>query len=211
MFILGDDYFFPSTDLTSETGILAIGGDLHPDRLIEAYKHGIFPWYNAEDPIIWHSPEYRMVLFPSEVHISKSMRKVLRSKHFRVTYNQNFAEVIRHCKTVKRTGQDGTWLNDDLENAMLELHNRGIAKSVEVWQDDKLVGGLYGLDFGTLFCGESMFSLVSNASKVAFISLAQKLEKENYPLLDCQVYNDHLDSLGAVEISRVEFEKYLPK
>jgi len=211
MFILNDKYIFPPIELASEEGVLAIGGDVTPNRLIAAYKKGVFPWYNEGEPIAWYSPHQRMVLFPKRVYISKSMRKVLRDKCFKITFNQNFEEVITQCQTVERTGQTGTWINDDLKNAMLQLHRQGIAKSVEVWQNDKLVGGLYGLDFKNLFCGESMFSLVPNASKVAFIALAQKLENEDYPLLDCQVYNKHLESLGAVEISQIEFKKYLPK
>lgn len=210
MFLLGKEHNFPPIELASGEGILAVGGDLHPNRLIEAYRMGIFPWYNEGEPIVWYSPNPRMVLFPSEVTISKSMRKIIRNKKFKVTYNQHFKEVIKLCKTTKRSGQEGTWITDELEKSMIKLHEKDIAKSVEVWQNDQLVGGLYGLDLGTLFCGESMFSLVSNASKIAFIFLAQKLEKEKYPIIDCQVYNDHLASLGAVEIARSDFKKYLP-
>ncbi|HIP47639.1 MAG TPA: leucyl/phenylalanyl-tRNA--protein transferase [Lutibacter sp.] len=210
MFLLGTEYKFPPTELASDEGILAIGGDLHPNRLLEAYNHGIFPWYNEGEPIVWYSPDPRMVLFPDKVRISKSMRKIIRDKYFKVTFNQYFKEVIRYCKSTQRAGQQGTWITDDLETSMIYLHEQGIAKSVEVWQNNKLVGGLYGLDLGSLFCGESMFSIESNASKFAFISLAQKLEKDKYPIIDCQVYNDHLASLGAVEISRSDFKKYLP-
>jgi leucyl/phenylalanyl-tRNA--protein transferase len=210
MFLLGSEFDFPPIELASKEGVLAIGGDLHTDRLLLAYRNGIFPWYNEGEPIIWHSPDPRMVLFPKEVKISKSMRKILRDATFKVTFNQNFREVIRNCKTVQRNDQEGTWITDDLEKSMIELHQQGYAKSIEVWQNEKLVGGLYGVDLGILFCGESMFSLVSNASKVAYITLAQKLEKEKYSIIDCQVYNDHLASLGAVEISREEFKKYLP-
>jgi len=210
MFLLGTTYKFPPIEQASDEGILAIGGDLHPNRLLEAYNNGIFPWYNEGEPIVWYSPNPRMVLYPKDVKISKSMRKIFRDNVFSVSFNQSFKEVIHHCKMVQRNGQQGTWITDELEKSMIELNHRGIAKSVEVWQDEKLVGGLYGLDLGNLFCGESMFSLVSNASKVAYISLAQKLEKEQYPIIDCQVYNDHLASLGAVEISRSDFKKYLP-
>lgn len=214
MFLLGSEYRFPPIELASKEGIIAVGGDLHPNRLIMAYHLGIFPWYAEGEPIVWYSPDPRMVLYPKDIKISKSMRKILRNKVFTVTFNQNFEEVIKHCKTVERKGQEGTWITDDLEKSMIQLHQKGIAKSVEVWQDfdsdKKLVGGLYGLDFGTIYCGESMFSLVSNASKVAYISLAQKLANENYPIIDCQVYNDHLASLGAIEISRAAFKKYLP-
>lgn len=210
MFLLGSEYIFPPIELASEEGVLAIGGDLHPDRLLEAYQRGIFPWYSEGEPIVWYSPDPRMVLYPKEVRISKSMRKVIRDKQFTVTFNQSFKQVIKHCKSTQRAGQQGTWITDKLEKSMIKLHEKGIAKSVEVWQDGTLVGGLYGLDFGTIFCGESMFSSVSNASKFAFIFLAQKLEKEHYPIIDCQVYNEHLESLGAVEISRTAFKTYLP-
>lgn len=208
---MGSEYTFPPIESASEEGIIAFGGDLHPKRLLKAYQSGIFPWYTEGEPIIWYSPNPRMVLFPSEVKISKSMRKILRDSLFEVTYNQNFEKVIRFCKTVERIDQGGTWITDDLEKSMLALHQKGWAKSVEVWQDKKLVGGLYGIDLGNLFCGDSMFSLVSNASKVAFIFLANKLEAENYTLIDCQVYNDHLASLGAVVMERDQFKKYLPQ
>ncbi len=222
MYLLGTEHIFPPIDLASEEGIIGIGGDLHPDRLLKAYHKGIFPWYNEGEPIIWYSPNPRMVLFPKDIKISKSMRKILRDNSFTVTFNQNFEQVIRLCKTVQRKGQEGTWITDELEKSMNILHKKGWAKSVEVWQhfsrknwdtqsDKKLVGGLYGIDLGNLFCGESMFSLVSNASKVAYIALAQKLDSDNYPLIDCQVYNAHLASLGAVEMERDTFKKYLPK
>jgi len=210
MYLLGKDYNFPPIELASDEGVIAYGGDLHPDRLLKAYQNGIFPWYSEGEPIVWYSPNPRMVLFPHEVKISKSMRKIVRDKTFKVTFNQNFEQVISQCKTIQRSDQEGTWITDDLEKSMLALHKKGFAKSVEVWQDHKLVGGLYGIDLGKMFCGESMFSLVSNASKVAYIYLAQKLASENYPLIDCQVYNDHLASLGAIEIPRKIFKEYLP-
>lgn len=211
MLILGKDTVFPPIELASEEGVLAIGGGLHPKRLLEAYRKGIFPWYNDGEPVVWYSPNPRMVLYPKAVRISKSMRKLMRNEVFTISYNQSFKEVIRSCKTTQRKEQLGTWITDELEESMIQLHKQGIAKSIEVWQNDQLVGGLYGLDLGNIFCGESMFSSVSNASKFAFISLAQKLEKENYPIIDCQVYNEHLASLGAVEISRDLFKTYLPK
>ena len=209
MFLLDASYQFPPVELSNPEGILAIGGDLHPERLITAYQSGIFPWYNEGEPIIWYSPVYRMVLKPHEVYISKSMKKVLRDQVFQVTFNQNFEAVIQHCQQTFRPGQRGTWITQELKNAMIQLHNMGLAKSVEVWQDHQLVGGLYGMDLGNIFTGESMFSLVPNASKTAFIRLCQKLEQENYQLLDCQVYNEHLESLGAYEIPRKEFIEYL--
>jgi len=182
---------------------------VHPERLLNAYKKGIFPWYSQGEPIVWYSPDPRMLLFPNRIRISKSMRKVLRDATFQVRFNENFSDVIRYCKTVQRPNQTGTWITDELEESMLELHRQGIAKSVEVWKDQELVGGLYGVDLGSVFCGESMFSLQSNASKIAFIYLAQKCEKENYSLIDCQVYNPHLASLGAEEIPREQFKTYL--
>ena len=204
---------FPNTKLADENDVLAIGGDLDTKRLILAYKNGIFPWYNEGEPIVWYAPKDRMVLFPNEIKVSKSMQQILKKGNFKITFNQYFKEVIYYCKNVYREGQGGTWITDEMEQAYIKLHHLGIAKSVEVWLDNKLVGGLYGIDLQTqnipVFCGESMFSLVSNASKAAFIYLAKKLEKEDYQLIDCQVYNDHLASLGAREIPRDEFEKFL--
>ena len=202
---------FPSLDNVTEEGILALGGDLSPERLLHAYKNGIFPWYSTDEPIIWYCPNPRMVLFFDQLKISKSMRKILNQNVFKVTFNRAFEEVIFNCKTTDRGDGLGTWITDDMKKAYVNLHKLGIAKSVEVWQNNKLVGGLYGIDLGHVFCGESMFSIVSNASKVAFISLAQKLEKENYQLIDCQVYNDHLASLGAEEIYRDDFLAILKK
>ncbi|SFS54600.1 leucyl/phenylalanyl-tRNA--protein transferase [Lutibacter maritimus] len=209
MYLLPKEIIFPPVHLADENGILAIGGDLSVERLLLAYKSGIFPWYNEGEPIIWYSPKERMVLFPNELKISKSMRQILKKDEFKITFNQNFAEVISNCKNIYREGQGGTWITSKMEQAYLELHKLGVAKSVEVWLENELVGGLYGIDLGHIFCGESMFSKISNTSKLAFIYLVQKLEKENYKLLDCQVYNTHLESLGAREISRVDFLKYL--
>ena len=209
MYLLPKEIIFPPVHLADENGILAIGGDLSVERLQLAYKSGIFPWYNEGEPIIWYSPKERMVLFPNELKISKSMRQLIKKDEFKITFNQNFAEVILNCKNIYREGQGGTWITDEMQEAYLKLHKLGFAKSVEVWLEDELVGGLYGIDLGHVFCGESMFSKVSNTSKLAFIYLVQKLEKENYKLLDCQVYNNHLDSLGAREISRVDFLEYL--
>lgn len=209
MYLLSKEIIFPPIHLANEDGILAIGGDLSTERLLLAYKNGIFPWFNEGEPIIWYSPNPRMVLFPKNLKISKSMQQIIRKNEFKITFNQNFSEVIRNCKTIFREGQGGTWITNEMQQAYLKLHNLGIAKSVEVWQGNELVGGLYGIDLGHVFCGESMFSKASNTSKLAFIYLVQKLEKENYQLIDCQVYNKHLDSLGATEISRNEFLTYL--
>ncbi len=205
MYYVLKDLFFPPVSEADEEGILAIGGDLNPERLKLAYKSGIFPWFNEGEPILWWSPDPRMVLFPDELIVSKSMRNVLNRKQFKVTFNQNFADVISNCQNIKREGQNGTWISNEMINAYCELHAQGIAKSVEVWQDEILVGGLYGIDLGDVFCGESMFSKVSNASKVAFIALVNYLKEGNYKLLDCQVYNSHLESLGCREIDREEF------
>lgn len=209
MYLLSEDLVFPPVHLADKNGLLAIGGDLSAERLLLAYKSGIFPWYNQGEPIVWYSPDPRMVLFPKNLKISKSMKQIIRKNQFRVTFNQNFSEVISNCKNSYREGQGGTWITDEMEQAYVNLHNLGVAKSVEVWEGNELVGGLYGNDLGHVFCGESMFSKVSNASKFAFIYLVQKLEKEHYTLIDCQVYNEHLDSLGAEEISRSEFLTYL--
>ncbi|WJS96303.1 leucyl/phenylalanyl-tRNA--protein transferase [Flavobacterium johnsoniae] len=211
MYYLFNDLFFPPVTEADEEGVLAIGGDLSSERLQLAYKSGIFPWFNEGEPILWWAPDPRMVLFFDELIISKSMRNILNRRMFKVTYNKNFKEVISNCQQIKRDGQNGTWISNEMIDAYCKLNEEGIAKSVEVWQDEKLVGGLYGIDLGkgNIFCGESMFSKVSNASKVAFIALALHLQKEKYKLLDCQVYNPHLESLGCREIDREEFMSIL--
>ncbi|AWG24073.1 leucyl/phenylalanyl-tRNA--protein transferase [Flavobacterium kingsejongi] len=211
MYYLLKDLFFPPVTEADESGILAIGGDLTSERLKLAYRSGIFPWFEDDEPIMWWAPDPRMVLFPNELIVSKSMRNILNRNTFRVTFNQNFREVIANCKQITRDGQRGTWITNDMVEAYCRLHEEGIAQSVEVWQDDKIVGGLYGIDMGHVFCGESMFSKVSNASKVAFIALVDHLKKNKYQLLDCQVYNDHLASLGAREIDRTDFMALLKK
>ena len=211
MHLLSKELSFPNPALADEDGLLAIGGDLSPDRLLLAYYNGIFPWYNDGEPILWWSPNPRMVVKPKAVHISKSMRKLLRDEAFTVTHNQNFLEVMLACKRTPRKDQHGTWITQDMLAAYLKLHELGYAQSVEVWQDNKLVGGLYGVmlkDKG-VFCGESMFATVSNASKYGFITLSRKLIQENYRLIDCQIYTDHLASLGATEITRKQFLDYL--
>ena len=197
--------------MANPDGLLAIGGDLSVKRLLDAYCNGIFPWYEESQPVLWYSPDPRMVLFPERLKISKSMKQVLRKKPFRVTFNQNFEAVINNCSLVNRNGQSGTWITPDLKEAFLKLHRLNISQSVEVWQDEILVGGLYGIylkDKG-VFCGESMFSKVSNASKYGFIFLVDKLGAQGLKLIDCQVYTDHLESLGAEEISRKEFLRFL--
>ena len=204
-----NELYFPPVEQSTREGIVAYGGDLSVERLFLAYRSGIFPWFEEEGPILWWSPPQRMVVFPDTYSPAKSLRQIIRKSVFTVTFNQNFNEVILGCKKIDRPGQDGTWLTDDMVNAYCKLHDLGIAKSVEVWLGDELVGGLYGIDMKHVFCGESMFSKVPNASKTAFVSLIEKLKLENYKLLDCQVYNEHLKSLGAEEIPREEFLRIL--
>jgi len=202
IFRLDRRIIFPNPSLAEEDGLLAVGGDLSTNRLLLAYQNGIFPWYNDDTPILWYSPHERFVLFPNELKVSKSMRQVLKSDRFTVTSDQNFADVIDACSSAGRKGQDGTWITDDMKQAYIRLHKEGHARSVEVWKDEKLVGGLYGVQVGEVFCGESMFSKVSNASKVALISLCNT---DKYKLIDCQVYTEHLESMGARMISREEY------
>ena len=209
MYFIRKELYFPPVDEANDDGILAVGGDLSSERLMLAYRSGIFPWFEDDEPILWWAPEYRMVVFPEEFVISKSMRNILNRNIFKITFNQNFREVISNCSSIKRDGQKGTWITNDMIEAYCKLNELGFAKSIEVWQDDVLVGGLYGIDLGHIFCGESMFSKVSNASKVAFSFLVNKLKEENYKLLDCQVHNDHLESLGAREITRDNFMRIL--
>ena len=205
MFYLGDELYFPPLSQTHPTGIVAFGGDLSLPRLELAYRSGIFPWFEDGEPITWYSPAERMVLFFEDLKVSKSLKKIIDRKVFEITFNTAFREVITNCQEVKRSGQLGTWITDDMIHAYCKLHEAGMAQSVEVWENGQLVGGLYGIDLGHIFCGESMFSLRSNASKVAFVHLVAKLKEENYLLLDCQVFNPHLESLGAVEINRDDF------
>ena len=209
MKFLTKDLIFPNVNDADESGVLAFGGDLSPERLILAYKSGIFPWFNIDEPVIWWAPNPRMVLFLDELIISKSMRNVINRNVFTVTFNKNFREVISNCQKIDRNDQNGTWITNDMIDAYCKLNELGFVKSVEVWQNNELVGGLYGIDLGHVFCGESMFSKVSNASKFAFINLVNDLKSKNYKLIDCQVHNDHLESLGCREISRNDFMKIL--
>jgi len=185
--------------------IIAIGGNLSPGMLLSAYEQGIFPWYGPDDPIIWQSPDPRLVIYPHTLHVSESMRKILRRQVFTITFDKDFEGVIRGCAEIERPGQDGTWISEDIIKAYTELHRLGYAHSAEAWQDGKLVGGCYGLIIGRVFCGESMFARVSNASKAAFLSWAQYLFSRGCAFIDCQVTTEHLVSLGGVEISREEF------
>lgn len=185
--------------------IIAVGGNLSPGMLLSAYEQGIFPWYGPDDPIVWQSPDPRLVIYPHTLHISESMRKILRRQVFTITFDKDFEGVIRGCAEIERPGQNGTWISEDIIKAYTELHRLGYAHSAEAWQDGKLVGGCYGLIIGRVFCGESMFARVSNASKAAFLSWAQYLFSRGCAFIDCQVTTEHLVSLGGVEISREEF------
>lgn len=205
MMILSDKLYFPPVHTSDEEGVLAIGGDLSVERLLLAYYSGIFPWYNEDQPIIWWSPDPRFVLFPEELVVSRSMDKILRQNKFQFTIDKTFTQVIQKCKSINRKEQDGTWITPAVQHAYTQLHLKGYAHSAEAWQDGELVGGLYGIRLGNIFFGESMFSKVSNASKFAFISYVKQLQKEGVVLIDCQVYTAHLESLGALMISRNDF------
>lgn len=205
---LTDEIIFPPVQGAVD-GVVAVGGDLSVERLELAYRSGIFPWYSDDQPIIWWSPDPRFVLYPDSLKISKSMKQVLRNHPFEITYNQDFEQVISNCKHVTRIGQESTWITDEMKQAYIKLHKIGLAKSVEVWQSDNLIGGLYGIDLGSIFCGESMFSNVSNASKVGFITFVQNFQLHGGQLIDCQVYTDHLASLGAEEVERDRFLAFL--
>jgi leucyl/phenylalanyl-tRNA--protein transferase len=202
IFRLDERLLFPDPALAETDGLLALGGDLAPERLLLAYQNGIFPWYSDDIPILWYSPHERFVLFPAELKISKSTRQVLHSGRFTLTMNKCFEAVIEACAEVERKGQDGTWITHDMKHAYKQLHSMGCAHSVEVWQHNELVGGLYGVQVGRVFCGESMFSKVSNASKTALIHL---VNTGLYKLVDCQVHTQHLQLLGARIINREEY------
>ncbi len=196
---------FPDPRTASEEGLLAYGGDLRPERLLEAYRRGIFPWFNAEDPILWWSPDPRLVLYPDDFRISKSFRRVLRNGDYAVTFDRDFAGVIRACGQIPRPGQTGTWLHPQMQEAYLELHRQGFAHSVETWMGDALVGGLYGIAMGRAFFGESMFARRPNASKIALAALRGVLGAKSYDFIDCQVETEHLVRMGAVTIDRNRF------
>lgn len=194
-----------------EDGLLAIGGDLDTERLLLAYRSGIFPWFNEDELPMWWSPDPRFVLFPEELKVSKSMKQVIRKGVFEFRVNTDFEAVIRHCKNISRRGQDGTWITENIVKAYAELHRLGYVHCAEAWMNNELVGGLYGIKMGRLFFGESMFSLQPNASKFAFINYVQLLQQEGIVLVDCQVYTEHLESLGARMISRKDFIAFLQK
>lgn len=197
---------FPDPGLADPDGLLAIGGDLRPERLILAYKKGIFPWFSEGDPICWYAPVKRCIIFPENVVISKSMARIFKLKQFELTYDQSFKAVVENCAKIDRKEQDGTWITGDMQRAYMELYQRGYAHSVEVWQNGELVGGLYGVQINQIFCGESMFSKVSNASKAALIWLCQN---KGFRMIDCQLPNNHLMSLGAEMISNEDYLTWL--
>jgi leucyl/phenylalanyl-tRNA--protein transferase len=200
-----DPRVFPDPRHASVEGLLAYGGDLSPQRLLNAYSVGIFPWFNEDDPILWWSPDPRLVLYPQDIKISKSFRRILRNGEYEIKFDHNFAEVITQCGQIPRPGQDGTWLHKDMQQAYTELHERGYAHSVETYMDDELVGGLYGVTMGRVFFGESMFATRPNASKIALVALSDVLAAKSYDLIDCQVETEHLVRMGAVSIPRNRF------
>ena len=209
MFLLNNELFFPPVDTADEDGLLAIGGDLSTERLLLAYRSGIFPWFNEEEPICWWSPDPRFVLYPTELKVSNSMKTVLQNGKYRFTTNRAFDQVIQNCQAISRHGQDGTWISPAMQKAYIILHELGHAHSAETWQDGELIGGVYGIRMGNLFFGESMFSLKPNASKFAFINYTRLLQKENVQLIDCQLHTNHLKSLGARMIPRELFIQML--
>jgi leucyl/phenylalanyl-tRNA--protein transferase len=200
---------FPDPELATPDGLLAVGGDLSTERLLAAYRQGIFPWYSGNEPILWWSPEPRLILEPAEIHISQSLRKVLRQKKFEITFDTEFAQVIQQCASARRKGEHGTWITPEMQAAYIRLHELGFVHSVESWLQSKLVGGLYGVSLGRGFFGESMFSPVANASKVALVALCQLLQRWEFHFIDCQITTAHLLSLGAKEINRQEFLRRL--
>jgi leucyl/phenylalanyl-tRNA--protein transferase len=205
VFALTDALRFPAARLADPDGILAVGGDLRPERLLLAYQLGIFPWYDERLPILWHSPDPRMVLMAPELRVNRSLKKRIKQRPFRLTCDTAFRDVITRCRLIARPDQDGTWLTDDMVEAYVALHELGFAHSAEAWRGDELVGGLYGVSLGAVFFGESMFATESDASKIAFVHLVQQLMSWGIPLIDCQVHTDHLARFGAVEWPRARF------
>jgi leucyl/phenylalanyl-tRNA--protein transferase len=208
---LKPDEFFPKKLSITEDGLVAIGGSLSTDMLLMAYSNGIFPWFNSDEEILWWSPSPRLVLFPNEFKLSKSLKKTIKKNIFEVKFNTNFESVIDNCSKINRKGQESTWITENMKNSYIDLHKLGFAYSVESYQDDKLVGGLYGVILGKVFFGESMFAKVSDASKVAFYYLVEYLKENNFEFIDCQMTTNHLVSLGAREINRDEFNILLDK
>ncbi|MDR3620637.1 MAG: leucyl/phenylalanyl-tRNA--protein transferase [Paludisphaera borealis] len=209
LFRLGPDPIFPPPHLAEPEGLLAIGGDLSADRLLAAYRHGVFPWYETGGPILWWSPDPRLVLFPSELRVSRRLRRTLRSDRFEIRYDTSFAQVIRACAETPREHEDGTWITTEMQAAYIRLHKLGHAHCMEAWRDGALVGGVYGVLVGRCFCGESMFHTETDASKVALVALVERLEADGVGFIDCQVKSEHLLRLGAREIPRDEFLMHL--
>ena len=209
MVFLNNEIIFPPVEMADGDGVLAIGGDLKTERLLLAYRSGIFPWYNETEPIVWWSPNPRFVLFPEKLRVTKSMQSILNNGKLRFTINKAFDKVIQNCKTAYRKEQEGTWISPAVQDAYMQLHQLGHAHSAEAWLNGELVGGLYGIKIGKVFFGESMFSKVSNASKFAFIKYVHQLQRESITLIDCQVYTTHLESLGAKMIDRKKFMELL--
>jgi leucyl/phenylalanyl-tRNA--protein transferase len=210
LFVLDKTLYFPPAHLAEPDGLLAMGGDLSPERLLLAYRNGIFPWYE-EEPILWWSPRPRFVLFPQELKIGKNVKPLLNRNEFDFTINKTFKEVIAQCKKIERPGQQGTWITSSVEKAFLKMHELGYAHSAEVWKEKELLGGLYGIKLGNVFFGESMFSKVNNASRYAFIKYVRHIQQEGIELIDCQVYTEYLKSLGARMIAGNEFTALLNK
>jgi len=208
IFRLSEELVFPNPNLAEEDGLLAIEGDLSTERLLLAYKNGIFPWFGDDSPILWYSPKMRFVLFPNEVKISKSMQQLIKSRKYKITINTAFEKVINACADVKRADQESTWITTEMKQAYIKLHQLGYVHSVETWENDQLIGGLYGVMINQVFCGESMFSYQSNASKMALIWLCQNIELK---LIDCQIHSNHLATLGARMIDRERFMSFLKK
>lgn len=210
--LTADSQDFPAVEraFAEPNGLLAAGGDLTPERLLRAYRQGIFPWFAPGQPILWWSPEPRTIIRPADLHVSRSMRKLMRQTHLRVEFDRNFPAVIAAC-AAPRQGASGTWITDAMQSAYIELHRLGHAHCVEVYQDEHLAGGLYGIALGRVFFGESMFSRIDNASKLAFITLVQQLEQWGFELIDCQMPTDHLFSLGASSLPRAQFSAELAR
>jgi len=211
MTIIDEKFCFPHPSTADSNGVLAIGGDLHPERLLLAYQYGIFPWFNEGDPVIWWHPDPRFVIYPDEVKIAKSMRPYFNQEKYSITFDRSFIDVIDACQNISRKGQPGTWITEDIIDAYDYLHQMGYAHSVEVWADEELVGGLYGVSLGKVFFGESMFSKEKNTSKIALIALCRVLEEKGFQFIDCQIANAHLKSMGGRYISREEFMSCMRK
>jgi leucyl/phenylalanyl-tRNA---protein transferase len=211
VFSLTEDLVFPPPELADEDGLLAVGGDLSADRLLLAYSMGIFPWYSENYPLLWWSPDPRLVLIPAELKVSRSLRQTIRKGVYSITINHAFEDVIRHCAAIPRKGEDGTWITEDMINAYILLHKAGHACSVEAWSGRELAGGLYGVTLGRAFFGESMFAHKSDASKVAFATFVERMIQDGVELIDCQVTTAHMKRFGAREMSRAEFMKRLAK